>query len=107
MLLGFLCFNPRTPGGVRQLAGVIRDEGYGFQSTHPGWGATFVGLDGVAVLDVSIHAPRVGCDVILIHTDFNLSRFQSTHPGWGATNRSFFLSEASGVSIHAPRVGCD
>ena len=33
-----------------------------FQSTHPGWGATF-GKDSADRKDyVSIHAPRVGCD---------------------------------------------
>ena len=35
---------------------------YGFQSTHPGWGAT-------AVIDI-VATPKL---------------FQSTHPGWGAT----------------------
>ena len=37
-------FNPRTPGGVRR--GNIGNENYSqqFQSTHPGWGATPVGM---------------------------------------------------------------
>ena len=56
-----------------------------FQFTHPVWGATLAKarllLDG----EVSIHAPRVGCDEMRL-----AERLQSFR-----------------VSIHAPRVGCD
>ena len=38
-------------------------KGRKFQSTHPGWGATFNLLCSFAALLVSIHAPRVGCDI--------------------------------------------
>ena len=78
-----------------------------FQSTHPGWGATWIS---------SFWIP-----------DF---LFQSTHPGWGATKRcgnttarkNYFNPRTPGgvrrsydvtpkptpqISIHAPRVGCD
>ena len=34
-----------------------------FQSTHPVWGATFVSVHGAPHIAISIHAPRVGCDV--------------------------------------------
>ena len=56
-----------------------------FQSTHPGWGATFISFV------------------------FLLSQwlFQSTHPGWGATILNVFTWQHTLVSIHAPRVGCD
>ncbi len=55
-----------------------------FQSTPPAWGATSIGLKVGPIIDVSIHAPRVGGD------------------------RQFHLSyRASSVSIHAPRVGGD
>ena len=33
-----------------------------FQFTHPVWGATLRGCSYVELEDVSIHAPRVGCD---------------------------------------------
>ena len=62
-----LCFNPRTPGGVRleQAQLVLTLEG------------------------VSIHAPRAGCDAIQVHQIFTVMRFQSTHPGRGATLQGF------------------
>ena len=78
-------FNPRTPGGVRQQNMVCFSDitefqsthpGWGatvksetlyflnqFQSTHPGWGATSSSKFCRWALRVSIHAPRVGCDV--------------------------------------------
>ncbi len=83
-----------------------------FQSTHPGWGATDIQNQMQKSNQVSIHAPRVGCDVpivsftprifwVSIHAPrvgcdcklFHLLRsavgFQSTHPGWGATSDIF------------------
>ena len=82
---GRTCFNPRTPGGVRHDKGGIRDR-----STQ-----------------VSIHAPRAGCDAQLSARSWRGPRFnprtpggvrrpkpsssstaisfQSTHPGRGAT----------------------
>ena len=57
-------FNPRTPGGVRLFGIFILRPDSGFQSTHPGWGATF-----------SSCFPPIQWI------------FQSTHPGWGATSR--------------------
>ena len=94
------------------------------------WGATgrasavFPGADAI-----SIHAPRVGCDVPAIclavsKLNFNprtpcgvrrttrivittITRFQSTHPVWGATLGLSIIGSIFGISIHAPRVGCD
>ena len=56
-----------------------------FQFTHPGRGATFSGDACRRRYDVSIHAPREGCDILRL-----------LHKGvvWE-------------VSIHAPREGCD
>ena len=102
-----LCFNPRTPCGVRHSAGCY--------TGHPEL--------------VSIHAPRVGCDDLEKIEDpeefgFNprtpcgvrlfisddvtyMIEFQSTHPVWGATSLPSAQRLCSTVSIHAPRVGCD
>ena len=56
-------FNPRTPCGVRPRQEELVWQEKKFQSTHPVWGATSVlGIYG-AVQPISIHAPRVGCDV--------------------------------------------
>ena len=79
-----------------------------FQFTHPGKGATLVGLCGTidayvsihapwegcdnldtdyyaAIVEVSIHAPWEGCDTALEITEELLTKFQFTHPGKGAT----------------------
>ena len=55
-----------------------------FQFTHPVWGATARYGGDADDGGVSIHAPRVGCDII-----------------------DTPLFEELEVSIHAPRVGCD
>ena len=55
-----------------------------FQFTHPVWGATAPQGRRRAHGQVSIHAPRVGCDYVSELTNYELL-----------------------VSIHAPRVGCD
>ncbi len=100
-----------------------------FQFTHPVWGATQKHDKSKAKGDVSIHAPRVGCDSIthisLTSTlGFNSRTpcgvrphifplsvikklFQFTHPVWGATYALEISLSTLAVSIHAPRVGCD
>ena len=106
-----LCyFNPRTPRGVRQKQLQLLTWWTEFQSTHPARGATSIYKFGTVFVDISIHAPREGCDPTLcdcIDTigNFNprtprgvrlaancsssISRdtFQSTHPARGATQR--------------------
>ena len=100
-------FNSRTPGGVRPKS----DE------------------DDGDVYDVSIHAPREGCDcptsLRSSPTSCFNSRtpggvrhqlplwsawhggFQFTHPGRGATLERPSPLVLYSVSIHAPREGCD
>ena len=56
-------FNPRTHRGVRQ-DGTIHHS-----------------LD----VDISIHAPIVGCDQSASFMKLGKGSFQSTHPSWGAT----------------------
>ena len=80
-------------------------------------------------IGVSIHAPRVGCDIlclllvsIILLFQFThpvwgatrctpvlwcMAKFQFTHPVWGATPHFSALGYQEIVSIHAPRVGCD
>ena len=56
-------FNPRTPCGVRP----VRSSRYATLSS------------------ISIHAPRVGCDLVQDYVATSPWIFQSTHPVWGAT----------------------
>ena len=79
---------------------------------------------------ISIHAPRAGCDTLLLSMESLLTIFQSTHPVRGATPAGRLESMANcdfnprtpcgvrprhviilihyyNISIHAPRAGCD
>ena len=56
-----------------------------FQFTHPGRGATDTLIDDLPLGLVSIHAPREGCDGVILHTHPECIEFQFTHPGRGAT----------------------
>ena len=125
-----VCFNSRTPGGVRPERYCKATISILFQFTHPGRGATDLHSPRSIARDVSIHAPREGCDVGGRYMDIVTRKFQFTHPGRGATRAvwlrrsivaSFnsrtpggvrpvhvlYLDEFRDVSIHAPREGCD
>ncbi len=78
-------FNPRTHRGVRQIQM----------------------MDIMAINDISIHAPIVGCDFFTSVVPSKLVLFQSTHPSWGATTLTRKQTELLRISIHAPIVGCD
>ena len=100
-----------------------------FQFTHPGRGATYIFETPAAREQVSIHAPREGCDRIRPRDApplpcFNSrtpggvrqsgspvspvgAEFQFTHPGRGATPPNYPDLTRQIVSIHAPREGCD
>ena len=61
----------------------------------------------VAVADISIHAPRAGCDVLVTPPKAVKALFQSTHPVRGATVIDVVTGLTWLISIHAPRAGCD
>ncbi len=78
-------FNPRTPRGVRRPAAWFKIGTGPFQSTHPARGATCkLGGGRKMTPNISIHAPREGCDRLL-----------------------WMLLLPTQISIHAPREGCD
>ena len=83
--LGVPCFNSRTPGGVRLLNPIQISISDKFQFTHPGRGATQQTAFGRRIYDVSIHAPREGCDYPQLEQAIGALKFQFTHPGRGAT----------------------
>ena len=56
---------------------------------------------------VSIHAPREGCDKLERYSGSKEKEFQFTHPGRGATMTREEVKAQLAVSIHAPREGCD
>ena len=79
-----------------------------FQFTHPGRGATLEHriLERLTE-EVSIHAPREGCDGESLPELTIGEEFQFTHPGRGATHPYPSPLRLADVSIHAPREGCD
>ena len=101
-----LNFNPRIPYGMRLVSRIYiikqdlfqsthpvwdaTHDGHGhdriqrFQSTHPVWDATRANRTTGVLLEISIHASRMGCD----------------HQPADCHSRA-------GISIHASRMGCD
>ena len=59
--------------------------GDAFQFTHPGRGATYDDALLPILREVSIHAPREGCDYMQNQLIASQVEFQFTHPGRGAT----------------------
>ena len=78
-------FNPRPPRGGRQ------DDT----------------VEIIAVVMISIHAPREGGDVTMKRAIADWSKFQSTPPARGATRLVESLIRCGFISIHAPREGGD
>ena len=79
----------------------------GFQSTHPARGATVTELADVRRWDISIHAPREGCDGWASVSTSSTPDFNPRTPR-GVRPRSFHFTFArDSISIHAPREGCD
>ena len=56
---------------------------------------------------ISIHAPRVGRDGHDNTQSIIRFLFQSTRPVWGATLKEYYDFVLRYISIHAPRVGRD
>ena len=81
-------FNPRTPRGVRLFSSKLPPFSQEFQSTHPARGATWhLRQDGGQHLEISIHAPREGCDTtpgvqIMAQGDFNPRTPRGVRQSW-------------------------
>ena len=101
------CFNSRTPGGVRQRLTRDSPQTAKFQFTHPGRGATIIEELPIASLNVSIHAPREGCDDFTASNYNNRYSFNSRTPGGVRLDDRLYIFALFKVSIHAPREGCD
>ena len=71
--------------GATIVAFVWAPEGSMFQFTHPVRGATSALAGLTSSFDVSIHAPRAGCDSFIDQIRLNRFLFQFTHPVRGAT----------------------
>ena len=121
-------FNPRIPYGMRPRIGCRGlPPGYFNPRIPYGMRRAGFGADG-AVLSISIHASRMGCDAAARmrgcepcnfnpRIPYGMRRFrppfagcrqgfQSTHPVWDATLIFMSLCRKR-ISIHASRMGCD
>ena len=78
-------FNPRTPCGVRRWNLTPGRRSWGFQSTHPVWGATRRRRYPTGCC--RYFNPRTPCGVRprTLTRMMGATLFQSTHPVWGAT----------------------
>ena len=89
-------FNPRSPCGERQEL-----RGWFTYGTRISIHAPRVGSDIITVrrpgflIAISIHAPRVGSDTTGDNQHRKGGRFQSTLPVWGATGRSSMVMSSS------------
>ena len=95
-------FNSRTPCGVRLVSMICPSRYIVFQFTHPVWGATPRVSALEQVIDVSIHAPRVGCDKAIGDISMGDAQFQFTHPVWGATQQSTHRDSSVGFNSRTP-----
>ena len=98
-------FNPRAPCGARRDLALVFWSERRFQSTRPVWGATPRQRPRRPCRSVSIHAPRVGRDfvviVVRILTDI---RFNPRAP-CGARRRAR-LPPGSAIGCFNPRAPC-
>ena len=99
----FLRFNSRTPGGVRLSITDDPENGTRFNSRTPGGVRRSNALTIVYAINVSIHAPREGCDSRDATQRLTRLRFQFTHPGRGATtNGGTSLVSMDGFNSRTP-----
>ncbi len=129
-IIATLLFQSTLPGwGATTRHSLTRTLVYIFQSTLPGWGATDPAQQRQLRRNITIHAPRMGCDrpraTATTTTKYYNPRspdgvrqtprnsdnydeiFQSTLPGWGATDPAQQRQLRRNISIHAPRMGSD
>ena len=129
LVLLSICFNPRTPHGVRHIWGGWMHGFRLFQSTHPTRGAT--GIPFALSSSIWRFNPRTPHGVrrpqqavpssswtfqsthptrgatTRHRTQCHHQGFQSTHPTRGATDLVLLTIDEMTVSIHAPHTGCD
>ena len=100
-------FNPRTPCGVRPDLLVAIGITWDISIHAPRAGCDCDDAPDKPTDDISIHAPRAGCDDTTSAKEVGHYKFQSTHPVRGATPVIDTRRAAGTISIHAPRAGCD
>ena len=100
-------FNPRAPCGARPGIMVSYRPKLRFQSTRPVWGATKAARQYPFPFIISIHAPRVGRDLLIFTPFFDIFYFNPRAPCGARLESQTFSVSHGAISIHAPRVGRD
>ena len=103
----FFGFNPRTPGGVRRSTHLAGRTLPSFNPRTPGGVRLCCCRLRVSVKEVSIHAPRAGCDRKTGQGRRTKPGFNPRTPGGVRPYYQISRDDESDVSIHAPRAGCD
>ena len=125
----FSLFQSTHPARGATIAAISSGLSTSFQSTHPARGATVRRPPFCFHFDISIHAPREGCDfaprndggmwVISIHapregcdcqnqgSSSRMDYFNPRTPRGVRQQRLDTLCHIPRISIHAPREGCD
>ncbi|EOS63285.1 hypothetical protein C816_03710, partial [Oscillibacter sp. 1-3] len=78
-----------------------------FQSTPPAWGATLLKSCCCYPIWISIHAPRMGGDLLHVPWPRSSGYFNPRPPHGGRLGRQIPPERATKISIHAPRMGGD
>ena len=95
-------FNSRTPCGVRRHDRLLWLTLYGVSIHAPRVGCDLDKRYIDQLRPVSIHAPRVGCDCGAPLREYRLQKFQFTHPVWGATPVDMYYEEKYGFQFTHP-----
>ena len=120
-------FNPLSPHGERLLILALDVMAQLFQSTLPAWGETIIHHVPRRCLQISIHSPRMGRDVldtmarvmevyfnplsphgerpVIIRASHGAHGFQSTLPAWGETFFAVFPARKTRFQSTLPAWG--
>ena len=100
-------FNPRSPHGERRVWSYNWYTQDSFQSTLPAWGATATDDEVTAIVNISIHAPRMGSDSFIFELCIVTIYFNPRSPHGERHTKTRELHNIICISIHAPRMGSD
>ena len=100
-------FNPRSPDGERLGSAHVSIFPQIFQSTLPGWGATGRSQSAMSLIQISIHAPRIGSDKFDCVVASGPAWISIHAPRMGSDRPSCEKRPLYEISIHAPRMGSD
>ena len=100
-------FNPLSPHGERHGIALVPQRAEQFQSTLPAWGETKECRRKTDEHGISIHSPRMGRDVELVHEGRLLVDFNPLSPHGERPATVWALSAREKISIHSPRMGRD